>query len=386
MNSNITDSIKYVGVDDKTLDLFEAQYTIPNGISYNSYIIKDKKNVIMDTVDKRKTDQWVSNINNVLKNEQPDYLVISHLEPDHSANITLLAEKYPNMKIILSKRAADMLPQFTEIDVTNRTIIVQEGDIVDVGSHKLQFFMAPMVHWPEVMVTYEQSEKILFSADAFGKFGTLDIEEDWTSEARRYYFNIVGKYGVQVQQLLKKISGLNINLICPLHGPVLNKNLDFYIQKYDIWSSYKPEDNGILIAYNSIYGNTRKAIQKLVDILNDNKIENIIIKDLSREDKSQLVADAFRYDKIIVASTTYDSGLFPATENFLKHLQHKNFQNRKMGIIENGSWAPMAAKYIQEIVSNMKEITIVNPIITIKTKMNQNAIDEMNEMAKEFLK
>ena len=358
MKFNLTNKIEYIGVNDKTLDLFESQYIIPNGVSYNSYIIKDEKNVVMDTVDKRATNEWLENIETSLNEENIDYLVISHLEPDHSANIQLIAEKYPNMKIILNQRTESMMKQFFDMDLSSRYIIVKEGDIIDIGEHKLQFFMAPMVHWPEVMMTYEQTEKILFSADGFGKFGTLDTEEDWTCEARRYYFNIVGKYGAQVQQLLKKVSKLDIKMICPLHGSILKENLNYYINKYDTWSSYKPEDDGVLVAYNSIHGNTRKAVENLEEMLKENGAKKVVVSDLSREDMADVIENAFRYDKLIIASPTYDAGLFPTTEKFLRHLKHKNYQSRKIGIIENGSWAPMAAKLMKDIISDMKDIKV----------------------------
>ena len=385
MKSKLTEAIEYIGVNDKTLDLFESQYPVPNGISYNSYIIKDEKIVVMDTVDKRVTNEWFENLEKSLKEQSIDYLVISHLEPDHSANIQLLAEKYPNMQIILNQRAKDMLKQFVNIDLSDRCIIVKEGDIVDLGEHKLQFIMAPMVHWPEVMVTYEQTEKLLFTADAFGKFGTLDTDEDWACEARRYYFNIVGKYGVQVQQLLKKVAGLEIKMICPLHGPILNEKLDYYINKYDIWSSYKPEDDGVLIAYNSIHGNTRKAVEKLEKMLKENGATKVVVSDLARDEMSEIIEDAFRYDKLIIASPTYDAGLFPTTEKFLRHLKHKNYQNRTIGIIENGSWAPMAAKFMQHVIKDMKNIKICDTIVTIKTKMNTETEEKMLDLVKEIL-
>ena len=384
MEINITDKIKYVGVNDKTLDLFESQYVIPNGISYNSYIIQDEKTVIMDTVDKRKVDEWLQNVEKVLENKKPDYLVVSHLEPDHSAGISIITEKYSEMKIVLSKRAKDMLAQFINKDLSNRLIVVQEGDILELGHHKLQFFMAPMVHWPEVMFTYEQTEKVLFSADGFGKFGALDIEEDWACEARRYYFNIVGKYGMQVQAILKKASTLDIKTICPLHGPILKDNLEYYINKYDVWSSYKPEDKGVLIAYNSIHGNTKKAIEKLEELLKQKNVGKIVVSDLSRTDMAEVVEDAFRYDKMIIASPTYDAGLFPTTETFLRRLKHKNYQNRKIGIIENGSWAPMAAKLMLDIIKDMKDIYVYEPVITIKTSINNETIERMQQLVNEI--
>lgn len=385
MNYNITNKIEYIGVNDKTLDLFESQYNLPNGVSYNSYILKDKKTVVMDTVDKRVTNEWLENIETTLNKKNIDYLVISHLEPDHSANIQLLAQKYPEMKIILNQKAESMMKQFFDLDLSNRYVIVKEGDIIDTGEHKLQFFMAPMVHWPEVMVTYEQTEKILFSADGFGKFGTLDTEEDWINEARRYYFNIVGKYGTQVQQLLKKVVGLDIKMICPLHGPILKENLNYYINKYDTWSSYKPEDEGILVAYNSIHGNTKKAVEELEKMLKENGVKKVVVSDLSRNDMSEIIANAFRYDKLIIASPTYDAGLFPSTEKFLRNLKHKNYQNRRIGIIENGSWAPMAAKCMNDIIKEMKNIETCNTTVTIKTRMNDESKKKMKELVKELL-
>lgn len=385
MNFYITKNIEYIGVNDKQLDLFESQYIIPNGISYNSYVIKDEKIVIMDTVDKRVTNEWFENIKKSIEDKQVDYLVVSHLEPDHSANIELLAKQYPNMKIILSKKASEMISQFFDIDLSDRFIIAGEADTINIGKNKLRFFMAPMVHWPEVMVTYEQTQKILFSADGFGKFGTLDTDEDWDCEARRYYFNIVGKYGSQVQLLLKKVSTLDIKTICPLHGPILKENLSHYINKYDIWSSYKPEDEGILIAYNSIHGNTRYAVEKLKEILINLGAKKVITSDLAREDMAEVIEDAFRYDKLIIATPTYDAGLFPATEKFLRHLKHKNYQNRKIALIENGSWAPMAKKYMQEIIESMKDINLCNTSITIKTKLTEQNIQQMNKLAKEII-
>ncbi len=382
----VTETIKYIGVNDKTIDLFESQYVVPNGISYNSYLIKDEKNVIMDTVDKRATNEWITNLEKELCGEKPDYLVISHLEPDHSGSIKLLVEKYPDIKLIGNEKTFAMMPQFFDIDLSDKKVVVKEGDIISIGKHKLQFFMAPMVHWPEVMVTYEQSEKVLFSADGFGKFGTLDTDEDWTCEARRYYFNIVGKYGAPVQALLKKAATLDIQVICPLHGPILNENLGFYINKYDIWSSYKPEDDGILIAYSSIHGNTEKAVMELKRILEDKGAKKVVISDLSRADMAEAIEDAFRYDKMVLASSSYNAGVFPSMETFLHHLEGKNYQNRKIAFIENGSWAPSAAKCMKEIVGKMKNITICDPTITIKTTMNDENVKQMEELADNMLK
>ena len=385
MRFKITDSVEYIGVDDKNIDLFESQYIVPNGVSYNSYFIEDDKNVIMDTVDKRATEEWIKNIDEVVQNKKVDYLVLSHLEPDHSANVELLAQKYPEMKIILSKKASEMMGQFFESDLSSRFVIVNEGDIIEIGNHKLQFFMAPMVHWPEVMVTYEQTEKILFTADGFGKFGSLDTDEEWACEARRYYFNICGKYGMQVQLLLKKVANLNVRIICPLHGPILKENLEYYINKYNIWSSYKPEDNGVFIAYNSIHGNTRNAVNKLEKMLIESGAKKVVVTDLAREDMAEAIEDAFRYDKLIIATPTYDAGLFPYTELFLRELQHKNYQEKRVGIIENGSWAPMAAKCIKEILETMKNINICETTVTIKTRMNDSNEKEMNKLVNEIL-
>ena len=381
----VTNFIKYIGVNDKDLDLFESQYIIPNGISYNSYIIEDEKIVVMDTVDKRKQEEWWNNLEKELNGKQIDYLVVSHLEPDHSSSIKMLAQKYPNMKIVGNALTFKMLPQFFEIDLTNRQVLVKEGDTLNIGKHTLKFYMAPMVHWPEVMVTYEETEKILFTADAFGKFGSLDTKEDWTCEARRYYFNIVGKYGMQVQALLKKLTNLEIKIICPLHGPILKENLNYYINKYNIWSSYKPEDEGILIAYNSIHGNTKKAVERLGEILIEAGAEKVITSDLAREDMAEVIEDAFRYDKMILACPTYDAGLFPFMEKFLRHLKHKNYQNRTVAIIENGSWAPAAAKNMQDLLEQMKDITVIEPIIHIKTTMNKENEEEMKKLAQNML-
>ena len=381
----VTNFIKYIGVNDKDLDLFESQYIIPNGISYNSYIIEDEKIVVMDTVDRRKQKQWWNNLEKELNGKQVDYLVVSHLEPDHSSSIKMLTEKYPNMKIVGNALTFKMLPQFFEIDLTNRQVLVKEGDNLNIGKHTLKFYMAPMVHWPEVMVTYEETEKILFTADAFGKFGSLDTKEDWTCEARRYYFNIVGKYGMQVQALLKKLTNLEIKIICPLHGPILKENLNYYINKYNIWSSYKPEDEGILIAYNSIHGNTKKAVERLEEILIEAGAKKVITSDLAREDMAEVIEDAFRYDKMILACPTYDAGLFPFMEKFLRHLKHKNYQNRTVAIIENGSWAPAAAKNMQDLLEQMKDITVIEPIIHIKTTMSKENEEEMKKMAQNML-
>lgn len=382
----ISDAIKYIGADDKTLDLFESQYIIPNGISYNSYVILDEKIAVMDTIDARKTDEWKANLEEVLEGRTPDYLVVSHLEPDHAANIQLFAEMYPQAKIVASAKAIAMMPQFFEIpNLDERTIAVKEGETLSLGSHTLQFFMAPMVHWPEVMVEYEQSEKVLFSADGFGKFGALDTEEDWACEARRYYFNIVGKYGAQVQALLKKAATLDIQTICPLHGPILKEDLGYYIGKYQVWSSYEAEDDGVLIAYASIHGNTAKAAKKMKEILEAKGAKKVAITDLSRDDMAEAIEDAFRYDKLVLAASSYDGGVFPCMETFLRKLAHKNFQNKKIGMIENGSWAPCSARVMKGIVEGMKKITLCEKVVSIKSVMKEADIKGMEELAEEIL-
>lgn len=369
MNINISDAIKYIGVDDKDIDLFESQYIVPNGISYNSYVILDEKICVLDTVDKRKTDEWVANLENVLDGKAPDYLIINHLEPDHSSNIQLLADKYPDMKLVGNAKTFNMLPQFFDIDLTDRTVTVKESDSLNLGEHTLSFYMAPMVHWPEVMVTYESKEKVLFSADGFGKFGALDTDEDWACEARRYYFNICGKYGVQVQALLKKAAKLDIEKICPLHGPVLTENLGYYINLYDIWSKYEPEVDGIFIAYCSIHGNTEKAALKLYDILKEKTDKKIAISDLSRSDMAENVEDAFKYSTLVVAAPSYDGGVFPVMNDFLHHLKIKGYKNRKVAMIENGSWAPCAIKSMQPYFDEMKGIEISDAKVTIRSTM-----------------
>lgn len=369
MNINISDAIKYIGVDDKDIDLFESQYIVPNGISYNSYVILDEKICVLDTVDKRKTDEWVANLENVLDGKTPDYLIINHLEPDHASNIQLLAGKYPDMKLVGNAKTFNMLPQFFDIDLTDRTVTVKEGDSLNLGEHTLSFYMAPMVHWPEVMVTYESKEKVLFSADGFGKFGALDTDEDWACEARRYYFNICGKYGVQVQALLKKAAKLDIEKICPLHGPVLTENLGYYINLYDIWSKYEPEVDGIFIAYCSIHGNTEKAALKLYDILKEKTDKKIAISDLSRSDMAENVEDAFKYSTLVVAAPSYDGGVFPVMNDFLHHLKIKGYKNRKVAMIENGSWAPCAIKSMQPYFDEMKGIEISDAKVTIRSTM-----------------
>ncbi len=381
----ISNNIKYIGVNDKTIDLFESQYTVPNGISYNSYLILDDKIAVMDTVDARGTDEWFKNLDKTLNGKLPDYLIVSHMEPDHAANIVKFIEKYKNSKIVINEKALAMIPQFFDVDLTDKAYIVNEGETLCLGSHTLQFFMAPMVHWPEVMVEYEQSEKILFSADAFGKFGALDTDEDWACEARRYYFNIVGKYGSQANALLKKASGLDISVICPLHGPILTDNLEYYIGKYLTWSSYDPEDDGVLVAYASIHGNTAKAAKKMAEILNAKGAKKVAVADLSRDDMAEAVEDAFRYDKMILMAATYDGGVFPCMDHFIHHLKSKNYQKRKVGFVENGSWAPMAAKQMKSVIETLKDIDICEPVISIRSAMKDSDIKNMEKLADTIL-
>ena len=381
-NIIISDLIKYIGVDDTTLDLFESQYIVPHGVSYNSYLILDEKIAVMDTVDARKTKEWFDNLDKELKEHVPDYLIVSHLEPDHSANIQLFTEKYKEAKLVLSAKAKAMLPQFFNIEgLDERCIVVKEGEELDLGNHHLKFIMAPMVHWPEVMVEYETTEKILFSADGFGKFGALSHDEDWACEARRYYFNIVGKYGAPVQALLKKASTLDIKMICPLHGPILKDNLGYYIDKYQIWSSYQSEDEGVLVASASIHGNTKEVALKVVDLLKEKGVK-VAFTDLTRDDMAEAVEDAFRYSKMILAGATYDGGVFSPMEDFLHRLQHKGYQNKTVGLIENGSWAPLANKVMKDMLTPMKNITICENTVTIKSTYkdeNQEAINQLVE-------
>ena len=384
-NVIISDSIKYIGVDDTTLDLFESQYIVPNGVSYNSYLILDEKIAVMDTVDARKTKEWFDNLDKELKEHVPDYLIVSHLEPDHSANIQLFTEKYKEAKLVLSAKAKAMLPQFFNIEgLDERCIVVKEGEELDLGNHHLKFIMAPMVHWPEVMVEYETTEKILFSADGFGKFGALSHDEDWACEARRYYFNIVGKYGAPVQTLLKKASTLDIKMICPLHGPILKDNLGYYIDKYQIWSSYQSEDEGVLVASASIHGNTKEVALKVVDLLKEKGVKNVVLRDLVNDDMSEAVEDAFRYSKMILAGATYDGGVFSPMEDFLHRLQHKGYQNKTVGLIENGSWAPLANKVMKDMLTPMKNITICENTVTIKSTYKDENQEAINQLVKEI--
>ena len=387
MNTNITQHIKYIGVDDLDLDLFEGQYIIPNGIAYNSYIIFDEKIAIIDTVDCRKSDIWWDNLNNALEGRTPDFLIVQHMEPDHSGNIAEAVKRFPNIKIVSSAKGIAMLPQFFEdIDFSNNTIVVKENDTLNLGQHTLQFITAPMVHWPEVITTYETSEKILFSADAFGKFGALSHDEEWDCEARRYYFNVCGKYGAPVQALLKKAAALDIKTICPLHGPILKENLGHYIGLYDTWSKYEPETDGVFIAYASIYGGTAIVAQTIAQMLRDRGVKKVTVTDLCRDDMAEALEDAFRMNRIILAAASYDGGVFPAMHDFLHHLQIKNFQNRRIGIIENGSWAPCAARVMTSMIEKMKDIEIVNPIVTIVSRMKQSDLPKLEELAETMTK
>ena len=386
MTSNVTERIKYIGVDDTTIDLFESQYIVPNGISYNSYLITDEKMAIMDTVDLRKSEDWWANLEEALEGRTPDYLIVQHMEPDHAGNIAKALEKYPDMKVVASAKAIQMMPQFFEdTDFNGRTIAVKEGDTLSLGEHTLQFFMAPMVHWPEVMVTYDQQDKVLFSADGFGKFGALAHEEDWACEARRYYFNICGKYGAQVQALLKKAATLDIACICPLHGPILKENLGYYIGLYDTWSKYEVETEGVFIAYASIHGGTKKAAEKMAEILRAKGAPKVSIADLCRDDMAEAVEDAFRMDKLIVAAASYDADVFPPMYDFLHHLKLKAYQKRRVGIIENGSWAPCAGRVMKGMLETMKDIEIVEPMVTIRSAMKQGDIPALEALADAML-
>lgn len=386
MNSPyISEDIVYVGVDDKEIDLFESQYVVPNGVSYNSYLILDDQIALMDTVDARKTTEWLERVKQELKGKTPAYLILSHLEPDHSGSVEAVAKAYPDMKLVGNAKTFAMLPQFIDLDTTDRQVVVKEGDTLSLGKHTLHFVMAPMVHWPEVMVEYEETEKVLFSADAFGKFGALDTEEDWTCEARRYYFNIVGKYGGPVTTLLKKAAALDIQTICPLHGPVLKEKLEYYIGKYQTWSSYEPEDKGILIAYASIHGNTAQVAQNLAEILRSKGAEKVVVSDLAREDMAEVIEDAFRYDRMILAAASYDGGVFPCMESFLAHLKSKAYQKRKVGLVENGSWAPCAGRIMKSTLESMKDITLVEPLVTIRSAQKPADEVQLNALADAML-
>ena len=382
----ISDAVRYIGADDTTLDLFESQYRVPNGVSYNSYVILDEKIAVMDTVDARKIDEWSAHLADALDGRAPDYLIVSHLEPDHSAGIARFAAQYPQAQIVLSEKAKAMLPQFFPADdLAPRCRAVAEGEVLPLGTHRLHFVMAPMVHWPEVMVEYEESEKILFSADGFGKFGALAHDEDWTCEARRYYFNIVGKYGAPVQALLKKASALDIRTICPLHGPVLTGDLAPYLEKYRLWSSYAPEDDGVLIACASIHGNTRRAADHLAEILRENGAKKVVVTDLARDDMAEAVEDAFRYNRLVLACASYDGGMFPPMEDFLSRLAHKGFQRRRAALLENGSWAPCAARAMRAALEGMKQIEICGTAVTLRSTEKPGDEPALRQLAAELL-
>lgn len=386
MIKHVTDSIYYVGVDDKDIDLFENQYVVPNGMAYNSYVIDDEKIVIMDMVDVKCAEEWYANLDEVLNGRQPDYLVMSHLEPDHSANLTEVLKRYPELKVVSNAKLLAMIPNFfPDIDLTGRTITVDGSEPFDTGVHKLNFVMAPMVHWPEVMVTYEFAEKVLFAADAFGKFGTLDTDEDWACEARRYYFNIVGKYGMPVQALLKKAENLDIQIICSLHGPILKEDLGYYINLYKTWSSYEPEDKGVFIAYSTLHGNTGNAAKKLAELLKEKGCPKVVVSDLAREDMAECVEDAFRYDRMVLASPTYDGGLTPVMMDFIYHLKSKAYQNRTVGFIENGSWAPMSGKLMKEQMAAMKNINIIEDVVTVKSALKAADEAKLEELADKLM-
>lgn len=380
----ITNDIRYIGVNDHDIDLFEGQYVVPNGMAYNSYVIIDEKIAVFDTVDARFTHQWLQNLQNVLGEKSPDYLIIQHMEPDHSANISNFMNLYQNTKIVASAKAFTIMGQFFGTDYADRQLIVKDGDTLSLGKHELSFIGAPMVHWPEVLVTYDSCDKVLFSADGFGKFGALDIEEDWACEARRYYIGIVGKYGKQVQNLLKKVSALDIQVICPLHGPALTENLNYYLNLYNIWSSYGVETEGVMIAYTSVYGNTKKAVETLAEKLRAKGCPKVVVNDLARCDMAEAVEDAFRYGKLILASTTYNADIFPFMREFINHLTERNFQNRKIGLIENGSWAPLAAKVMKNMLDGCPNLTFADTIVSIKSALDETSNAGLDALAEEF--
>lgn len=381
----ITNEIKYVGVNDHKIDLFEGQFIVPNGMSYNSYVILDDKIAVMDSVDQNFGDEWISNIKNIIGNKSPDFLVVHHMEMDHSANIAKFMETFPNAKIVSSKLAFVMMKNYFGTDFENRQIVVAEGSTLELGKHTLNFVAAPNVHWPEVIMSYESSEKVLFSADGFGKFGALDVEEEWACEARRYYFGIVGKFGDAVQAVLKKLAGIEVKVICPLHGPVLTENLDYYINLYDTWSSYSVESEGVFIAYTSVYGNTKKAVEKFAEILKAKGCPKVAVADLAREDMAECVEDAFKYGKIVLATTTYTNDIFPFMKDFIHHLTGRNYQNRTIGLIENGTWNPLATKVMTKMFENSKNITFCPTVVTIKTAMNDETVNGLEKLAEEIL-
>lgn len=381
----ITNDIKYVGVNDHEIDLFEGQFTVPNGMAYNSYVITDEKTAVMDTVDARFTAEWLGNIESVLGGRKPDYLVVQHMEPDHSANIVNFLTAYPEATVIANSKTLTMMKNFFDYDFDGKVQLVKDGSSISLGRHELTFVFAPMVHWPEVMFTYDKADKVLFTADGFGKFGALDVDEEWDCEARRYYFGIVGKYGAQVQSVLKKAAALDINIICPLHGPVLSEDLGHYIEKYDIWSSYKPESEGVMIAYTSVYGNTKKAAERLADMLREKGCPKVVVTDLAREDIAEAIEDAFRYGKLVLATTTYNSDIFPFMKHFIDGLTERGYRNRTIGLIENGSWAPVAAKVMRDKFASSKNITILETTVRIKSALNAESEAQLAQLADELL-
>ena len=382
----VTEDIRYIGVNDHDVDLFEGQYTVENGMSYNSYVILDEKVAVMDTVDAHFGVEWLQNLETELNGRRPDYLVVQHMEPDHSANIAVFMETYPEAQIVSSAKAFVMMQQFFGTDFPERKVVVGEGSTLKLGRHTLTFVTAPMVHWPEVIVTYDSTDKVLFSADGFGKFGALDLEEDWADEARRYYIGIVGKYGAQVQALLKKAAALDIAIICPLHGPVLNENLGYYLDKYNTWSSYAIEDEGVVIAYTSVYGHTKEAVEELAEKLNQRGCPNVVVADLARCDMAEAVADAFRYSKLVLATTTYNATIFPHMQNFIDHLTARNYQGRTVGMIENGAWAPMAAKVMKKMLETSKNLTYTDTTVTVKCALNDASRAQIDALADELCK
>ena len=380
----ITDDIKYVGVNDHQTDLFEGQYIVPNGMAYNSYVIMDEKIAIMDTVDIHFKEEWLANVSEALGDRTPDYLIIQHMEPDHSANIQNLLEKYPDVTVVGNAKTFTMMEQFFTLDQTMQKLVVADRDTLELGKHTLTFVFAPMVHWPEVMVTYDSTDKVLFSADGFGKFGALDVEEDWDCEARRYYIGIVGKYGAQVQKLLKEASALDIQIICPLHGPILTENLGHYLEKYDIWSSYRAETEGVMIAYSSVYGNTKKAVELLAEKLKEKGCSRVVVADLAREDMAECVEDAFRHDRLVLASITYNADVFPFMKTFIHELLERNYQNRKVAFIENGTWAPIAGRVMAGMLEKCKNITYADTTVTVKSTVNDDAVAAIDTLAEEL--
>ena len=381
----ITNDIKYIGVNDHEIDLFEGQFTVPNGMAYNSYVITDEKTAVMDTVDARFTAEWLGNIESVLGGRKPDYLVVQHMEPDHSANIVNFLTAYPEATVIANSKTLTMMKNFFDYDFDGKVQLVEDGSSISLGRHELTFVFAPMVHWPEVMFTYDKADKVLFTADGFGKFGALDVDEEWDCEARRYYFGIVGKYGAQVQSVLKKAAALDINIICPLHGPVLSEDLGHYIEKYDIWSSYKPESEGVMIAYTSVYGHTKKAAERLADMLRAKGCPKVVVTDLAREDIAEAIEDAFRYGKLVLATTTYNSDIFPFMKHFIDGLTERGYRNRTIGLIENGSWAPVAAKVMRDKFASSKNITILETTVRIRSALNAESEAQLAQLADELL-